>query len=64
MAKQPTAAADVPAQPIANPAAGGSYVVDPATGERTCVMPATAHVATRKVQDPVTGVITRVPVQE
>lgn len=44
------------------PQAGGSYVRDPATGELTCATPATAdRPAMRKVQDPVTGAITRVP---
>ena len=45
-----------------NPAEGGSYTLDPATGELTCATPATAdRPAMRKVQDPVTGAITRVP---
>lgn len=46
----------------AEPAAGGSYTRDPATGALTCATPATAdRAAMRKVQDPVTGAITRVP---
>lgn len=63
-----TPAADAPAAAsadIAEPQAGGSYTRDPATGELTCVTPATAPApATRKVQDPATGAITRAPIPE
>lgn len=65
-----TQAADAPAlktgdgsaaAPEQNPAIGGSYTRDPHTGELTLVQAATAPAPPmRKVQDPVTGAITRI----
>lgn len=51
--------------PQPDPAAGGSYSRDPATGALTLVEPATQPApAARKVQDPVTGAITRVTIAQ
>lgn len=63
-----TPAADAPviaSADIAEPQAGGSYTRDPATGELSCATPATAPAPPmRKVQDPVTGAITKTVIQE
>lgn len=57
-----TGAADSPPE---NPSAGGSYIRNPDTGELTCVTPATGPASTApRVQDPVTGVITRIKRKE
>lgn len=53
-ARQSMPLADLP-----NPATGGRYTRDTATGELTCTVPATQPPpAMRKTQDPVTGAIT------
>lgn len=45
-------------------AEGGSYLADPARGDLVLLTPSASIINTRKVQDPVTGVITRMAIQE
>ncbi|MDD5028902.1 MAG: hypothetical protein PHH58_05265 [Rhodoferax sp.] len=56
--------ATAPTPELSAPGAGGMYAFDPATSVMTLVVPAATHGTTRKVQDPATGVITRVAVKE
>lgn len=60
--------ASAPGEPAvvpSGPPAGGSYTLDPATGLLTCAVESTQErPPMRKVQDPVTGAITKTVIQE